>query len=63
MIIIITRLMPKSIKHILCSFALKDVFNDKKFTKLVIFTVVNNAVNKFIEAIFEEYDYCKKMVK
>ena len=63
MIIIITRLMPKSIKHIPCSFTLKDVFIDNKFTKLVIFTVVNNAVSKFIKAIFEEYDYCKNMVK
>ena len=29
----------------------------------LFFTEKKNAVNKFIEAIFKEYDYCKKIIK
>ena len=50
-------------KHILCSFACKVVCVDDKFSKPVLLYRVKNAVNRFIETIFEKYDYCKKVIK
>ena len=36
---------------------------DNKFSKKVVLYRGKNAVYKFIKAILEEYDYCKKMMK
>ena len=46
--------------HIPCSFAYKVVCVDNKSSKKVILYRGKNAVYKFIKAVFEEYDYCKK---
>ena len=40
--------------HIPCSFAHKVFF---------FFKMGKNAVNRFIETILEEYDYCRKVIK
>ena len=49
--------------HIPCSFAYRLVCVDNKFSKKVVLYRGKNAVYKFIKAILEEYDYCKKMIK
>ena len=49
--------------HIPCSFAYKAVCVDDKFNKPVVLHRGKNAINRFIEAILKEYDYCKKMTK
>ena len=49
--------------HIPCSFAHKFVWVDNKFSKRVALCRRKNAVYRFIKAILEEYDYCKKMIK
>ena len=36
---------------------------DDKFSKPVVLYIGRNAINKFVENIFKEYDYCKKMIK
>ena len=36
---------------------------DDKFSKPVVLYIGRNAVNKFADNIFKEYDYCKKMIK
>ena len=46
--------------HIPYSFAYKVVCIDDKFSKPAALYIGKNAVNKFIEAILEEHDYCKK---
>ena len=46
--------------HILCSFAYKVVCGDNKFSQRTVLYRGKNAVNKFIKAILEDYDYCKK---
>ena len=46
--------------HIPCSFAYKVVCVDNKFSKRVVLYRRKNVVYRFIEAILEEYDYCKK---
>ena len=46
-----------------CSFAYKVVCVDNRFSKKVVLYRGKNAVNKFIESIFEEYEYCKKIIK
>ena len=46
--------------HFPCSFSGKVVCIDDKFSKPVVLYRGKNAVNKFIEAILKEYDYCKK---
>ena len=48
--------------HIPCSFAYKIVCIDDKFTKSNIIYRGENAVYEFIEAILEEYKYCKKII-
>ena len=50
-------------KSIPCSFAYKVVCIHDKFSKPVVLFRRKNAVNKFIEAIFKEMKYCKKMIK
>ena len=49
--------------HIPCSFAYKVVSMDNTFSKKVVLYRGKNAAYRFIEAILEEYDYCKKMMK
>ena len=49
--------------HISCSFAYKVVCVDNKASKKVVLYGGKNAVFKFIEAILEEYDYCRKVIK
>ena len=49
--------------HVICSFAHKVVCVDNKFSKDVVLYRGKNAAYKFIEAIFKEYDYCKKVMK
>ena len=49
--------------HILCSFVYKVVCIDNKFSKRVVLYRGKNAAYRFIEAILEECDYCKKMIK
>ena len=50
-------------KHIPCSFTYKVVCVEDKFSKPVALYKGKNAVNKFITTIFEEYKYCKKVMK
>ena len=49
--------------HIPCSFAYNVVCVDNKFSEKVVLYRGKNAVYKFIKAILEEYNYCKKMMK
>ena len=47
-------------------FAYKVVYIDDRFSKPVVLYRGKNEINKFIEAILEECDYCqkkKKMIK
>ena len=46
--------------HIPCSFAYNVACVDNKFSKRVVLYLGKNAVYRFIKAILEEYDYCKK---
>ena len=46
--------------HIPCSFAYKVVCAGNKFSKKVVLYRGKNDDYKFIKAILEEYDYCKK---
>ena len=50
-------------RHIPCSFAYKVACVDDKFSKPVVLYRGKNAINRFIEAILEKYDYCKKVIK
>ena len=49
--------------HIPCCFAYKVVSVDDKVNKPIVLYRGKNAVNKFIEAIRKEYEYCKKLIK
>ena len=49
--------------HIPYSFAYKLVFVDDKFSKPVVLYRGENATDKFIEAILQEYEYCKKVIQ
>ena len=49
--------------HIPCSFAYKFVCINNKFSKKVVLFRGKNAVYRFFEAILEDSDYCKKMIK
>ena len=46
-----------------CSFSYKVAYIDDKFSKPVVIYIGKNAVNKFIEAILKEMNYCKKIIK
>ena len=48
--------------HIFGSFAYKVVCVNSKFSKDVVKYKGKNAAYKFIEAILEEYDYCKRII-
>ena len=49
--------------HIPCSFAYKLVCIDDRFSKPIVVYRGENAAYKFFEAILEECEYCKKVVK
>ena len=49
--------------HISCSLAYKVVCIDGRFIKPVLLYRRKNGVKKFIEAVLEEYDYCKEVIK
>ena len=49
--------------HISFSFAYKVVCTDDRFSKPVILYRGKNAARKLIEAILEEYDYFKNIIK
>ena len=49
--------------HISCSFAYKLVCLDDKFSKPIVVYSGENAAYKFIEAIFGEHEYCKKVIE
>ena len=49
--------------HISCSFVYKVACVDNRFSKKVVLYRGKNAIYMFIEAILEEYDYCKKTIK
>ena len=49
--------------HIPCCFAYKVVCVDNKFSKDVVMYRGKSAAYKFIEAVLNEYDYCKRIMK
>ena len=49
--------------HLPCSFAYKLVCIDDKFSKDVVLYRRKKAVFKFIQSIFDEYSYCKNIMK
>ena len=49
--------------HIPCSFAYKVVCVNNKFSKKIMLYRGRNAVNKLIKMIFNEYSYCRKIIK
>ena len=49
--------------HIPCSFAYKVVCVDGKFSKDFVLRRGKNAMFKFIQCIFKEYDYCRTVMK
>ena len=49
--------------HIPCIFAYKLVYIDNKFSEDVVLYRGKNAVFKFIQCIFGEYDYCRSVIK
>ena len=49
--------------HIPCSFAHKIVCINNRFTKPIIICRGENAAYDFINAILEEYEYCKKIIE
>ena len=55
-----TSFTKKSQEHIPCSFPYKVVCIDDRFSKPVVLYRGKNAVNKFMEAILKENEYCKK---
>ena len=49
--------------YIPCSFAYKLACVDDKYSKDVVLYRENNAVYKFIQSIFNEYSYCRSVMK
>ena len=49
--------------HIPCGFGYKVVCIDDKFSKDVVVYRKKDSVNKFIETILHEYEYCKNVLK
>ena len=52
----------KNQEHIPCSFTYKIVYVDDKFSKPVVLYRGKNVVYKFTDAIFKDYDYCKRVM-
>ena len=49
--------------HVPCSFAYKSVCVDDKYSKDIVLCREKNAVLKFIQSIFNEYFYCRSIMK
>ena len=49
--------------HIPCSFVYKLICIDNEFSKPIVLHRGENAAYKFIEAILEQFDCCKKVMK
>ena len=49
--------------YILCSFANKLVFVEKKISKPVVLYTGENVAYNFIKIILQEFDYCKEVMK
>ena len=49
--------------HIPCSFAYKLVCVDDQYSKDVVLYRGKNGVYKFIQSIFNEYSYCRSIMK
>ena len=49
--------------HIFCRVAYKVLCIDDRFRNTVVLYRGKNAVCRFLEAILEEHDYCKKIIK
>ena len=49
--------------HVSYTFGYKFLCNDDKFSKSTILYRGGNSVNKLIEEILKEYEYCKKLMK
>ena len=49
--------------HIPCSFAYKLVCVNEKFSKNIVLYRGKNAIFKFVQSIFKEYDYCRSVMK
>ena len=49
--------------HIPFSFAYKVICIDDRFSKPVVFLQRKNAINKLIQAILKENEYCKEIIK
>ena len=49
--------------HIPCGFGYKVACVDDRFSKNVVVYRGKDCVNKFITAMFDEYDYCKNIMK
>ena len=49
--------------HIPCSYAYKVVCVDDKFSQPTVVFRGKNAAYRFIESVFEEFNYCKKVAK
>ena len=49
--------------HVRCCFAYKLICVDDEFTKPIIIFRSANGAYKFIEPIFKEFKYCKKVMK
>ena len=49
--------------HIPCIFAYKVVFVDNEYSKKIVLYRGENAVNKFIRSILNEYNYCRKIMR
>ena len=50
-------------EHIPCSFVYKVVCVDNKFSKRIVLYRGKDAINKFIESILNEYNYCRKVMR
>ena len=49
--------------HVPCSFAYKVVRVDDKFSKKIVLYREKDAVYEFIKSIFNEYNYCRRVMK
>ena len=49
--------------HFPCSFAYKVIFIGDRITKPIVVCRGENGAYEFIEALFKEYEYCKKVMK
>ena len=50
-------------EHVPCSYALKVVYIDDRFSKSIVVFRGKNSAYEFIKTILEEHTYCKKIMK